>query len=169
MLDLLLRMPMTTLADSLIAPQCVFRPGSFTGLMTLYESNYLRLLTLLPDVDSFVGPRTSVAANDFDLHLELVKRERYTSTLRLTYWFADEQSWVPDPDLVVRVYHDAKLVEAMESCVEHRHRLLREIARASVELDLRWARNMMLNKWLDYLSDMDHDLSPRALATAEHQ
>jgi len=51
------------------------------------------------------------------------------------------------------------LVEAMESCVEHRHRLLREIAQASVELDRRWARNMMLNKWLDYLADMGHCLS----------
>jgi len=159
MLSLLLQMPMTMLVDSLIAPQCVFRPGSFTGLMTLYESNYLRLLALLPDVDSFAGSRISTVANDFDLHLALVKRERYTSTLRLTYWFPEQESWIADPDLVVRVYHDAKLVEAMESCTEHRHRLLREIARASVELDLRWARNMMLNKWLDYLFDMGHDLS----------
>ena len=160
---------MTTLVDSLIAPQCVYRPGSFTGLMTLYESNYLRLLALLPDVDTFVEPRTSLVTNDFDLHLELVKRERYTSTLKLTYWFPEDQSWVADPDLVVRVYHDAKLVEAMESCREHRHRLLREIARASLVLDLRWARNMLLNKWLDYLIDMGHGLSAKPIPTSKNQ
>ena len=156
---------MTVLVDSLIAPQCVYRPGSFTGLMTLYESNYLRLLALLPDVDAFDGQRTSVVANDSDLHLELIKRERYTSTLRLTYWFPEDSGCVADPNLVVRVYHDAKLAEAMEGCSEHRHRLLREIARASVELDRRWARNMMLNKWLDYLFDMGHSLSVDVAAT----
>lgn len=150
---------MTKLVDSLIAPECVYRPGSFTGLMTLYESNYLRLLALLPDLDSFAGTRISRVPKDSDLHLELIKRERYTSTLRLTYWFPEDGDWVADPDLIVRVYHDAKLVEAMETCAEHRHRLLREIARANVELDRRWARNMMLNKWLDYLFDMDHDLA----------
>jgi uncharacterized protein YqiB (DUF1249 family) len=169
MLGLLLRMPMTTLVDSLIAPQCVFRPGSFTGLMTLYESNYVRLLSLIPDVDCLAGPRASLVVDDFDLHVELIKRERYTSTLRLTYWFPEEQGWIADPDLVVRVYHDAKLVEAMESCTEHRHRLLREIARASVELDLRWARNMMLNKWLDYLLDMGHSLPTQQMAASETQ
>ncbi len=147
------------LADSLIAPQCVYRPGSFTGLMTLYESNYLRLLGLLPDLASFTGQRISVADGDCDLHLQLIKRERYTTTLSLTYWFVEEGGYIADPDLVVRVYHDAKLVEAMESCVEHRHRLLRQLAKASAELDRRWARNMMLNKWLDYLAEMGHCLT----------
>jgi uncharacterized protein YqiB (DUF1249 family) len=149
---------MTMLVDSSIAPQCIYRPGSFTGLMTLYESNYLRLLALLPDAASFTSARTSVTKGDCDLHLQLIKRERYTSTLSLTYWFAEDEGYVADPDLIVRVYHDAKLVEAMESCVEHRHRLLRQIAQASVELDQRWARNMMLNKWLDYLADKGHCL-----------
>ena len=160
---------MTMLADSLIAPQCIYRPGSFTGLMTLYESNYLRLLTLLPDVASFSGERVSVTDGDCDLHLRMLKRERYTTTLSMTYWFAEEGECVADPDLVVRVYHDAKLVEAMESCAEHRHRLLRQIARASIELDRRWARNMMLNKWLDYLADMGHCLhshTDRSVATS---
>jgi len=31
------------LVDSLLVPQCVYRPGTFTGLMTLYESNYIKL------------------------------------------------------------------------------------------------------------------------------
>ena len=31
------------LVDSLIVPECIYRPGSFTGLMTIYESNYIKL------------------------------------------------------------------------------------------------------------------------------
>src|SRR6188768_2109283 len=39
------------LVDSLIVPECVYRPGSFTGLMTLYESNYIKLRELTGEFD----------------------------------------------------------------------------------------------------------------------
>ena len=64
----------------------------------------------------------------------------------------------PDPDLTVRVYHDARLVEAVGGREEHRHHKLQELAKThSRELDWRWRNNMMLNKWLDYLLDMGHE------------
>ena len=34
------------LADSYIVPECIARPGSFGGLMTLYEANYIKLTQL---------------------------------------------------------------------------------------------------------------------------
>ena len=39
------------LVDSLLVPQCVYRPGTFTGLMTLYESNYIKLNQLGPALE----------------------------------------------------------------------------------------------------------------------
>jgi len=149
------------LADSLIVPECIYRPGSFSGLMSLYESNYLKLMHLtehgLPAEPSFV----SRASEDCDLHYELLRREPYTSTLKLTYWFDGEGGLrVPDPDLVVRVYHDAALVEAVRGRDTHHHHLLRALALShSGELDRRWRVNMMLNKWLDYLLDRGHSLA----------
>ena len=146
------------LADSLIVPQCIYRPGSFTGLMTLYESNYLKLDRL-----GGLGFRTNTAhvsgvEGDCDLHLKILSCEPYTTTIKLTYWFADTNGPVADPDLTIRAYHDARLVEVLAVAATHRHHKLRELAQshAAAELDLRWQRNMILNKWLDYLADLGH-------------
>ena len=146
--------------DSLLVPQCVYRPGTFTGLMTLYESNYIKLHQLVPAMSWPADALVSSSARDKDLHAEIVRREPYTTTLRLTYWFDDAGVPAADPDIIVRIYHDAHLVEAVSSGEAHRHAKLRALARSgSAELDRRWRLNMLLNKWLDYLFEAGHNLS----------
>jgi uncharacterized protein YqiB (DUF1249 family) len=147
--------------DSLLVPQCIYRPGSFTGLMTLYEINYIKLNQLATALEWPVDAIVSSSPRDSDLHAEIVRREPYTTTLRLTYWFDDARGEsAPDPDLIVRIYHDARLVEAVSSRDAHRHSKLRELASSSsAELDRRWRLNILLNKWLDYLFEVGHNLS----------
>jgi uncharacterized protein YqiB (DUF1249 family) len=149
------------LADSLIVPECVYRPGSFTGLMTVYESNYIKLRALTTEFDWQGWSMVSTSSRDSDLHAQLMKREPYTTTLKLTYWFEEPGGvLVPDPDLILRIYHDARLAEAVAGRERHTHHKLRELAGDSgAELDRRWRINMMLNKWLDYLFDVGHTLS----------
>src|SRR5918993_4005206 len=154
--------------DSLLVPQCVYRPGTFTGLMTLYESNYIKLHQLAAALEWPADAIVSSSPRDHDLHAEIVRREPYTTALRLTYWFLDSGGVsAPDPDIVVRIYHDARLVEAVSSREAHRHTKLRELAGTSnAELDRRWRLNMLLNKWLDYLFEVGHNLghAERALS-----
>ena len=152
------------LVDSLIVPECVYRPGSFSGLMTVYESNFIKLSRLLADLEELGAESSWVShsSRDLDLHAEVQLREPYTTTLRLTYWFEEgfeegRAEPVPDPDLIIRVYHDARLAEAVAGREDHQHAKLREIAlRHSLELGRRWRNNIMLNKWLDYVLDMGH-------------
>jgi len=147
------------LVDSLLVPQCVYRPGTFTGLMTLYESNYIKLNQLCAALEWPADAIVSSSPRDNDLYAEIVRREPYTTTLRLTYWFDDAGVPAADPDIIVRIYHDARLVEAVSSGEAHRHAKLREIACSSnAELDRRWRLNMLLNKWLDYLFEAGHTL-----------
>ena len=152
---------MGMVVDSLLVPQCIYRPGTFTGLMTLYESNFIKLHQLAAALDWPADAIVSSSPRDSDLHAEIVRREPYTTTLRLTYWFPEEGGVsAPDPDIVVRIYHDARLVEAVSSRDVHRHTKLREWAGSSnAELDRRWRLNMLLNKWLDYLFEVGHSLN----------
>lgn len=148
------------LIDSLIVPECIYRPGTFTGLMTIYESNYLKLSQLTTAFDWPDGTIVSSSPRDCDLHADILRREPYTTTLKLTYLFVEaDQVVVADPDLILRVYHDARLAEAVSGRERHCHPKLREFLHgAGAELDRRWRINMMLNKWLDYLYDVGHTL-----------
>ena len=75
------------LADQWCVTSWRARPGSFVSLMTLYESNFVRLGWLVGDLRTVLSPRVSQAAADCDLHLMPLELCRYTSVFRLTYEF----------------------------------------------------------------------------------
>jgi uncharacterized protein YqiB (DUF1249 family) len=145
------------LLEHQLVPQTIATPRSFVGLMSLYESNFLRLQQVIPEVERLDGYYRSSVAGDCDLHLEILDRSRYTLTLSLTYFFFDEGLRVADPDMQIRVYFDGRLAEAMHFRGQHRHAALRRLAREhKEELNARWRRNCVLNKWLEYLMDQGH-------------
>ena len=145
------------LLDSRLVPQTVVKPNSFVGLMALYESNYLRLLHLVPELERLDGCFQSRVAGDCELFVDVLERTRYTVTLALTYHFDTADGRLADPDMQVRAYLDGRLAEAMSLGGNHRHARLRRLWRASHRaLDARWKRNIVLNKWLEYLTDQGH-------------
>jgi uncharacterized protein YqiB (DUF1249 family) len=76
---------------------------------------------------------------------------------RLTYEFEFDATRVRDPDLEVCVYHDARLAEVRSFRGFQRHPDLSKLqSRLKRELDQRWTRNMMLNKWLEYCAERGH-------------
>lgn len=145
------------LADQWCRTSWRAQAGSFVSLMTLYESNFVRLGWLAHDLRAVAAGSVSRVPSDCDLHLIPVELSRYTSVFRLTYEFAVDGAQVRDPDLEVCVYHDARLAEVRSFRGFRRHpqlaRLQSELKR---ELDQRWARNMMLNKWLEYCTERGH-------------
>ncbi|MEJ2256073.1 MAG: DUF1249 domain-containing protein [Woeseiaceae bacterium] len=145
------------LLDTYLVPETVAKPRSFVGLMALYESNYLRLLGLVPELDRLDGCFRSRVAGDCDLYLEILERSRYTLTLSLTYQFETDDGLHVNPDITVRAYLDGRQAEVLAIGKKQRHPALRQLVREHrEELDRRWRCNMVLNKWLDYLSDQGH-------------
>jgi uncharacterized protein len=133
------------------------RPGSFVGLMTLYESNFVRLGWIVDGLRDVTTQRVSKVTADCDLYLTPLELCRYTSVFRLTYEFDFEALRLRDPDLEVCVYHDARLAEVRSFRGFQRHPQLAKLQSGlKRELDQRWARNMMLNKWLEYCAERGH-------------
>ncbi len=83
-------------------------PRSFVALMSLYESNFIRLGWLAGNVATLEGEYLSPVAGDCDLQLSVVERSPYTTTLNLTYLIPDQEATRRFPDMGVRVYHDAR-------------------------------------------------------------
>jgi uncharacterized protein len=133
------------------------QPGSFVSLMTLYESNFVRLRWLVRDLRAIAATVVSKVESDCDLHLTPLELSRYTSVFRLTYEFDGEAAGIRDPDLEVCVYHDARLAEVRSFRGFQRHPHLSKLQSGlKRELDQRWTRNMMLNKWLEYCAERGH-------------
>lgn len=146
--------------DTLTPASWRARPRSFVALMGLYESNFIRLSRLAGPLVGLQGDHRSCVPGDCDLLLSVKDRSPYTSTILLTYLMPAAES--PCPDMRVRIYHDAHLAEGLEwacapvSSTRTRGGLYQR------ELDQRWARNVMLNKWLEYLSERGHHLAGAA-------
>ena len=133
------------------------QPGSFVSLMTLYESNFVRLRWLVRDLRAITDRVVSKTASDCDLYLTPIDLSRYTSVFRLTYEFGEDTDCIRDPELEVCVYHDARLAEVRSFRGFQRHpQLSRLQSGLKRELDQRWTRNMMLNKWLEYCAEQGH-------------
>ncbi len=183
------------LDDTLTRVSWRARPRSFVALMSLYESNFIRLGWLAGDLALLTGRHLSQVAGDCDLLLTVTGRSPYTTTAHLTYVLPEGAGAVAYPDMRLCIYHDAYLVEAQEwaagqgqplpralrvppetrareadepSVTRRRDwRASRETSRKPErELDQRWARNMMLNKWLEYCAERGHRFSTATRVTA---
>jgi len=155
----------TFIADSTARSSWRASPRSFVALMGLYESNYTRLGWLVGDIRALDGSCRSTVSGDCDLVLTVTERGPYTTTFTLTYELGGAAGAGPGesrpgasvPDMSVRVYHDARVAEAQGWAPLHDHTALRRIRNGlERELDQRWARNTMLNKWLEYCVERGH-------------
>lgn len=123
-------------------------------LMESYESNYMLMRLLAPDLAVVEAGerRVSRVEGCVDLLLEVLEKEKYTSTLRLTYLFREGEVQREEPDLTIRVYHDARTAEAMSGLIHGR----RHEQRRRRDLDEGWILNRFLYKWIRYCLHRGH-------------
>src|SRR5688572_17941715 len=114
-------------SDDLCTVSWSARPRSFVSLMTLYESNFIRLGWLVPDLRRLKGSLTSRVAGEPALEISVVEQCRYTTALQMTYLFEEGARVEREPGLEVRVYHDARLAEACGTGAAASHPRLRKI------------------------------------------
>lgn len=139
------------------------RQRDLPGLMALYEENYMRLRRLVPRLDRVGDRAVSRVPGCIDLHLIVLDRARYTTTLRLTYAFSEQDGWRYEPDLRVRVQHDARTAEAMMVHMERgRYRF-----DAQRTLQRSWERNRFLHRWLGYCLYRGHFFAAEVSRDAE--
>jgi len=148
--------------DILAAPL----PNSFSGLMEMYEGNYIRLRKLLGDKGSMPSVAVSRITNGMDLYLQVLEQTKYTSTIALTYYFSDAQEgFLAYPNLKIRIYFDALQAEVMSQAYK---RLDPNFHAFSHKVDptllKRWRMNRFLYKWLSYCDRQGHSFQIDAMS-----
>ena len=125
--------------------------------MELYEHNYQLLRLILPEQDQIPDYWVSRIPGHLDLHLWVLERAKFTTTLRLSYQFNNDSRAEYEPDLTVRIYHDARSAEAMSAIVHGKPRKMRQAS----TLEWRWSLNQFLYRWLRYSRYQGHHFKPR--------
>lgn len=145
--------------------------GRFASLMDLYEQNYMLMRLLAPDLKS-MAPASFVSRVPGAMSLELteLQHSRYTSTFRLTYRFAEHGLRgrnLREPDLAIRLYHDARTCEVMSGLMPEG----RIQTRRRRDLEEGRRLNRFLQKWLSYCVRQGHqfgDCSEPSEAPADY-
>lgn len=127
---------------------------SFAGLMELYEHNYIRLRNMAPDLN-VADEMISTVPRHQDLFLSITERCKYTTMLRLTYRFEEAGQPLFEPDLHLKVYHDARVVE-----VQQFHSRTRGPLFIADMIEQKWMMNRFLYKWLGYCQHQGHYFHP---------
>ena len=129
--------------------------GRFASLMELYEQNYLLMRLLAPELRQMsAGPFISSSPDVLSLELLDLVHDRYTSTFTLTYRFSDDDPRgrnVCEPNLTIRLYHDARSCEVMSGLLPQGREL-----RRTRDLEEGRRLNRFLNKWLRYCLRQGH-------------
>jgi uncharacterized protein YqiB (DUF1249 family) len=129
-------------------------PRGFVSLMDLYENNFLRFRKLVPDLDALAEHAYSRINGCMGLHITVLDRSRFTTTLRMTYHFTEGSRLHSEPDLKLRVYHDARLVEVLSGHLKHGRQKLEHLP-ADAKLE-KWKLNRFLFKWLGFCLHQGH-------------
>ena len=122
-------------------------------LLTLCEENYWYLLSLVPQLHRLQGQHLSCRPDHQDLLLTIVEQTPYTTLLRLTYRFSEDDNGSSDPDALLRVYHDARQVEVEDL----RQQVLptRRLYEAPGLMN-KWRLNLFVSKWLMFCLQQGH-------------
>ena len=127
--------------------------GRFASLMELYENNYMQLRLLIPQLRALnEGLYVSRVEGCLDLELSQIEQNRYTTTFNLSYRFSQRMRGAREPDLTIRLYHDARTCEVVTGLI----RTGRSDQRKSRNLDESWRLNRFLHKWVSYCIRQGH-------------
>lgn len=129
-------------------------PLDFVSLMDMYEDNYMKLRKLIPDLSKIKKTGISKSTGHLNLYLQIVERSKFTTTLLLSYCFDDDGTSRMEPNLKIRIYHDARLAEVMSGKLHHGKLILDKLPADA--LKEKWQLNRFLSKWLKYCLRQKH-------------
>lgn len=122
--------------------------NKFRCLQEVCESNYRKLLRLIPQLPCLKRRAVARLGGKPALYLELKDRAPYTVTLELSYCLKHGPQPVFEPALKFKVYLDVRMVEVLSDC-ERAPGYLGTPASSEV-LERKWLLNYFLDKWLDH-------------------
>ena len=84
------------------------------SILAICENNYVCMLKLLPDCDSEDLSYEFSVNKQLTYRVQILESTRYTSTLEMSQIHSSSAKYL-SPSMIIRLYHDAKVAEVLES------------------------------------------------------
>jgi uncharacterized protein len=131
-------------------------------------SNYQKLLRLIPELSALETATIGYSSCKPALYLEILDKSPYTITLRLSHYFANKTNGLFEPDVKIRVYLDAQLVEVLRDHARSNvSSVIKNPGQSEDILNYKWSLNYFLSKWLDHCIQTEYLFESAELLTTE--
>lgn len=129
-------------------------------LEQICESNYQKLLKLIPDLLNLKEKAIGLAPHNSTLHITVIASTPYTMTVELSHCFLKNLDEFIEPAVRIRIYLDAQLAEVLSDHV--RASVAQEFKDPGLSREImnyKWRLNYFLQKWLDHCLKKDYQFS----------
>ena len=137
-------------------------------LHQLFESNYLKLLRLIPELHYIQS--SSMTAQLYKkpaLKLIVIEKTTHTLTIQLGFFSDDGETALGDTEssLNIRIYLDTKSAEVMTVSANLLSIPSKDYPKAA--LDAKWPDNYLLDKWLNHCLSQGYQLLTQQTASSD--
>lgn len=132
-------------------------------LEQICESNYQKLLKLIPDLLTLKEKAIGLAPHNTTLHITVISSTPYTMTVELSHCFIKNLDKFIEPAVQIRIYLDAQMAEVLSDHVRASVAQVFKNPGLSREImNYKWRLNYFLQKWLDHCLKKDYQFSSSA-------
>ena len=137
-------------------------------LEQIYESNYLKLLRLIPNLSSIKGHAIGYSAGKPALYLKIIEKTSYSITLQLSHCFKKNPDHFLEPAVKIRIYLDARLAEVIRDHAKSDvFRTIKKLQQNNEAIDYKWTLNYFLEKWLSHCLQKKYQFNEEGQRIAE--
>ena len=133
-------------------------------LEQLCAANYQKLFRLIPNLQAITESSLTSTSQQSPLQLKIIERTPYTLTIELSHCFLDNDTSLSLPAVIIRIYLDAKLAEALSDYARDPvSQVFADASASKAIMDYKWRLNYFLQKWLDHCLQQPYNFDGVAL------
>lgn len=133
----------------------------------LHQRIYKKLLVVIPHLESITDHGKSVVPGYMDLNLDVLRRGKDKTVIALSHYYKQGVDMIADPDMVLAVYPDRAMAEALSYQDCYRYQEVYSDGGRLVDIRAKRELNKFLNHWLTNLRVQGHCIKAPVMTVAE--
>lgn len=132
----------------------------------LHQQIYKKLLIVIPHLESIAEHGKSVVPGYMDLNLDVLRRSKDKTVIALSHYYKQAGDMIADPDMVLAVYPDRAMAEALSYQDCYRYQEVYCDGGRLVDIRAKRELNRFLSHWLTNLRTQGHRINAPVVAIA---